>query len=439
MPYPDTTRTVYVKKEAVEGVSPPDGSFIYMHTMNEPAHTLNNGLVALMENTGTRVRRSGQARGKRSSTIRIQGYLRMQELGTWLDSAIGEGIHVPYPDRRVQTVTITGSPTGGTFTLEVDGSKTTPLVFNAAAGVVQAALEALPNVGSGNVTVAGAGPYTVTFTRAGILPGAQTPTYIVGDYRKLTPAGGAYTITATSTPTIAGAFLRTYRGGVGRGKSLTILVYNGLYWRKLSRCFVNTCNVQGFGGEMAMIDMEIMCKAGAKVAAPTPEVADDDYVPVDMPMQSVRFGGLTNADVVRMSLQINNNLAYRTTMDGTTSVGRVRFGDFDVAIDGMADYPVYEGSIYEAFELGNRIAALDVLFFDDLHTVGSGTLIAGTAINPYALFRIPQPVLEDTAEGDDGGELVQMVRGAAELDPIEACAILVEIATDKPSTYYDAA
>lgn len=66
---------------------------------------------------------------------------------------------------EVQTVTITGVPTGGTFTLTFDGETTAAIAYNAAASAVQAALEALSNVSAGDVTVTGSagGPYTVTF------------------------------------------------------------------------------------------------------------------------------------------------------------------------------------------------------------------------------------------------------------------------------------
>jgi hypothetical protein len=66
---------------------------------------------------------------------------------------------------EVQTVTVTGTPTGGTFTLSFNGQTTSDIAFDAAATAVESALEALPNVGVGNVTVTGAagGPYTVTF------------------------------------------------------------------------------------------------------------------------------------------------------------------------------------------------------------------------------------------------------------------------------------
>ncbi len=68
---------------------------------------------------------------------------------------------------EVQTVTITGTPTGGTFRLTYGGQQTATIAYNAIAGAVQTALEALSNIGVGDVTVGGGPgpgtPYTVTF------------------------------------------------------------------------------------------------------------------------------------------------------------------------------------------------------------------------------------------------------------------------------------
>lgn len=65
----------------------------------------------------------------------------------------------------VKTVTITGTPTGGTFTLSFGGQTTSGIAYNATAAAVQSALVALSSVGAGNATVSGSagGPYTVTF------------------------------------------------------------------------------------------------------------------------------------------------------------------------------------------------------------------------------------------------------------------------------------
>lgn len=95
---------------------------------------------------------------------------------------------------EVQTVTITGTPTGGSFTLTFSGQTTAAIAWNAAAGAVQTALEALVNIGAGNVAVTGgpgpATPWTVTFV--GVL--AAT------DIAQMTATG---TLTGGTTPAVA--------------------------------------------------------------------------------------------------------------------------------------------------------------------------------------------------------------------------------------------
>lgn len=103
---------------------------------------------------------------------------------------------------EVQTVTITGVPTGGTFTLTYAAQTTGTIVFNAAAAVVQTALLALSNLDPGDVTVTGSagGPYTVTF-RAGLGNVAQ----MTGSGAGLTGGTAPAVVVATTTPGVAPA------------------------------------------------------------------------------------------------------------------------------------------------------------------------------------------------------------------------------------------
>lgn len=74
---------------------------------------------------------------------------------------------------EVQTLTFGGTPTGGTFKLAFDGQTTAPITWSATNNTlrdnVDAALEALTNIGSGGVTTAvgtmtaGIGTLTITF------------------------------------------------------------------------------------------------------------------------------------------------------------------------------------------------------------------------------------------------------------------------------------
>lgn len=66
----------------------------------------------------------------------------------------------------VQTITVSGSPTGGTFKLSFRGRRTTALNHNANSATVQVALEALSTIGSGGVSASGtlSGGMAITFT-----------------------------------------------------------------------------------------------------------------------------------------------------------------------------------------------------------------------------------------------------------------------------------
>ncbi len=68
----------------------------------------------------------------------------------------------------VQVVTITGTPTGGTFTVTIGGETTSGIAYNAAGSDVQTAVRALPGEETTSITVTGAigGPYTFTFADA---------------------------------------------------------------------------------------------------------------------------------------------------------------------------------------------------------------------------------------------------------------------------------
>lgn len=126
---------------------------------------------------------------------------------------------------EVQTATITGAPTGGTYTLSFWGYTTTPLAFNAAPATVQAALEALPNVEPGDITVTGtASALTFTFggqwqyenvpqiTATGSFTGGTTPAIntatttpgVRGGAKTVTAGGGALTFDPFSLYTIRG-------------------------------------------------------------------------------------------------------------------------------------------------------------------------------------------------------------------------------------------
>lgn len=75
----------------------------------------------------------------------------------------------------VQTLTIAGIPTGGTFTLSYQSVQTSAIAYNATSGAIQTALSALPGIANaGGVVVAGTamptGSITITFAASGLQP-----------------------------------------------------------------------------------------------------------------------------------------------------------------------------------------------------------------------------------------------------------------------------
>lgn len=119
---------------------------------------------------------------------------------------------------EVQSVTITGGPTGGTFTLTYSGQTTAGIAYNAAAAAVQAALIALSNLAPGDVVVTGgpgpATPYAVAF-RAGL-----------GNVAQMTASGAGLTGGTTPAVNVATASPGFLMFGATYGVGQSGTVYN---------------------------------------------------------------------------------------------------------------------------------------------------------------------------------------------------------------------
>lgn len=142
------------------------------------------GMRAPMVPDGATFGASQAAFGLAMRWLRDYDFRNVQDRSLF-DSYIGTNI-VADGASEVQTVTITGSPTGGSFTLTYAGQTTGAIAYNAAATAVQSALRALSNMPESGVSVTGSagGPYTVTFadganvaqmTATSSLTGGTTP------------------------------------------------------------------------------------------------------------------------------------------------------------------------------------------------------------------------------------------------------------------------
>lgn len=133
---------------------------------------------------------------------------------------------------EVVTVTITGTPTGGTFTLTYSGQTTAGIDFDATASEVLSALEALSNIEPGELAVSGGpGPGTPFVIRW--LAGALNPADITASGASLTggtaPAATAVVVSGKGTYADPGAadpnqgvFCRLRSGSLGGNRDLLI-------------------------------------------------------------------------------------------------------------------------------------------------------------------------------------------------------------------------
>lgn len=159
--------------------------------------------------------------------------------GLPLGKLTASGLYAPYasPVNEVQTVTITGGPTGGTFTLTWSGQTTAAIAYNATAAAVQAALVALSNIAPGDVVVTGSagGPYSVTWGGAQLgedvaamtasgasLTGGTTPGVTIA-----TPTPGGTAGASDGTEVLAGFLLTEVAFNPGSTKCGGVLLWRG--------------------------------------------------------------------------------------------------------------------------------------------------------------------------------------------------------------------
>lgn len=80
-----------------------------------------------------------------------------------------------FTGNEVQALKISGSTSGGSYTLSFEGQETSPLAYNASEAEIRAALEGLPTIGAGNVTM----PDTSDITFVGALAGINVSQIVV--------------------------------------------------------------------------------------------------------------------------------------------------------------------------------------------------------------------------------------------------------------------
>ncbi|MEV4975523.1 hypothetical protein [Streptomyces scopuliridis] len=170
----------------------------------------------------------------------LQGRTVMKS-GIPLGRVTASGLYAPYAGTtsEVQTVTVTGTPTGGTYTLTFSGQTTAGIPYNATAAQVKSALEALSNINPGDVATGG-GPHpgtavTVTFggqysgdnvaqmtASATNLTGGTSPAVAVA-----TTTGGGAAAASDGTEVLHGFLVSEISFNPGSTKAAGALLWHG--------------------------------------------------------------------------------------------------------------------------------------------------------------------------------------------------------------------
>ena len=141
---------------------------------------------------------------------------------------------------EAQSINVSAAPSTGTFVLVFEGFRTTPIAFNANAAAVQAAMEALPSVGSGNIVGSG-GPIGATLILTFVLNlGKKAITTLISEDVALNTMDNNALIIVAETVVGVDAFRR----GSGKG-ALAIDVTNGVEYINTGTDLAPTWTVVG--------------------------------------------------------------------------------------------------------------------------------------------------------------------------------------------------
>lgn len=159
--------------------------------------------------------------------------------GAFMAKGFADGITLTAGANEVQTLTISGTPTGGTYTLRYKGVSTAPLAHNALAAAIQTALQGLSSVGAGNLLVSGTGPFVIT--AAGAFAGQELERIQV-----------THALTGGTTP--SAAIVKTTKGGysmhpvvplLGNPEVFASTSFEGLSAGKLTKVSSSTFKADG--------------------------------------------------------------------------------------------------------------------------------------------------------------------------------------------------
>jgi hypothetical protein len=259
----------------------------------------------------------------------------------------------------VATLTMTGTPSAGASALVYDGRTTGTVPFNSTAGAVDAVLEALPNLGTGQVTCAGGPwpgtPITVTFDGTATLKRPH-PNLTIATGSTLS-GGTSPTWTSTMTTPGLNQGHQTVAGGTA-GFWMT-------WWQTVGQTTIQRLKMND--GRISSLTME--ASTGTKALRITPNLLFVDPAEVYAADPTV---GMPVAPVM-----IYTEGAGAFTVDGTVFTGQTQFQitlNLDLSFvygDNVIPFDLQRGNV------GATIAA--TMLFDDTMLAKWNTWLYGTA------------------------------------------------------------
>lgn len=223
---------------------------------------------------------------------------------------------------EVQTVTITGSPTGGNFTLTFGANTTSNIAYNASASTVQAALQALSSIGSGNATVTGSngGPWTVEFTgslgnasqalitgNGGGLTGGSSPNVAIARVQ----AGSTWSTASATTYTLkhVGAIV-IFNAANAQGTSVRL--HSGAYYAYSALVSAHSAE---FSAKVNAIDVTTFNSSGTETYIGG--VMGGTLKCSDWWANNTRLASLTSRDLLVVSFQTSSGRRFEGYVYGT--------------------------------------------------------------------------------------------------------------------------
>lgn len=125
---------------------------------------------------------------------------------------------------EIQTIDLLGSPSGGTFSIDLGGQSTSAIAYNATSATVESAIEALPAVGSGNVSCSG-GPLPGTAITVEFVSGLAETNIVEMDIDPSNLTGGSISASVSENAKgVAAAWDISTSSGTGKFEDLETLL-----------------------------------------------------------------------------------------------------------------------------------------------------------------------------------------------------------------------